>query len=127
MNHPIYLSLPVADVAQSQRFFQALGFASNPQFASADSACFALNDTTSVMLLSHAQWRRLTTKAICDARTTAEVSINLTCENRQQVNELVAKAVAAGGTASGQPEDHGFMYSHGFADLDGHEWGLCSA
>jgi len=124
MSQPIYISLPVADVAQSQSFFQALGFAPNPRFASADSACFVLNDTTFVMFVSHAKWRGMTTKAICDTRTTAEVSINLACESREQVIALMAKAVAAGGTASGQPEDHGFMYQHGFADPDGHEWGL---
>jgi predicted lactoylglutathione lyase len=124
MSKQVFISLPVADVAKSLAFFQALGYSHNPAFTSGDAACIVLNDTTSVMLLSHAKWRSLTTKAICDARQSAEVSINLSCESRAQVDGLVAQAVAAGGTATGQPEDHGFMYSHGFADPDGHEWGV---
>ena len=126
MSKQVFISLPVAVLPKSLAFFQALGFATNPQFTGDESACLVLNDTTFVMLLPHTKWRSLTTKAICDARTAAEVSINLMCENREEVIGLMAKAVAAGGTASGQPEDHGFMYSHGFADPDGHEWGLCS-
>ena len=35
---------------------------------------------------------------------------------------LVAKAVAAGATTPNAPVDHGFMFQHGFADLDGHQW-----
>lgn len=124
MNQQVFISLPVADVSRSRAFFEALGYAHNPAFTGDGAACIALNDATCVMLVSHAKWQGMTTKAVCDTRTTAEVSINLACESREQVIALMAKAVAAGGTAAGQPEDHGFMYQHGFADPDGHEWGL---
>ncbi|HEY0865077.1 MAG TPA: VOC family protein [Lacunisphaera sp.] len=124
MSKQVFISLPVADLPRSMAFFQALGYAPNPAFSGDEAACIVINDTTFVMLLSHAKWRGMTTKAICDARQSAEVSINLACESREQVIGLMAKAVAAGGTATGQPEDHGFMYQHGFADPDGHEWGL---
>jgi predicted lactoylglutathione lyase len=124
MSKQVFISLPVADVAKSLAFFRALGFAPNAAFCSDDASCLVINDTTSVMLLAHAKWRSMTMKAICDARQAAEVSINLACASREEVIALMAKAVAAGGTATGQPEDHGFMYSHGFADPDGHEWGL---
>jgi predicted lactoylglutathione lyase len=40
------------------------------------------------------------------------------------VNELVRKAVAAGGTTYAEPKDYGFMWQHGFQDLDGHMWEL---
>jgi predicted lactoylglutathione lyase len=124
MSKQVFISLPVANVAKSLAFFQALGYAPNPAFTGDDTACIVINDTTFAMLISHAKWSGMTTKAICDARKSAEVSINLACESKEQVIALMAKAVAAGGTATGQPEDHGFMYSHGFADPDGHEWGL---
>lgn len=125
MSKQVFISLPVADVAKSLAFFQALGYAANPDFTGADCACIIINETTFAMFLSRAKWSSMTTKAICDARQSAEVSINLMCESKAQLLALMAKAVAAGGTATGQPEDHGFMYSHGVADLDGHEWGLC--
>jgi predicted lactoylglutathione lyase len=44
----------------------------------------------------------------------------LTCESREEVDSLMAKALAAGAIATGEAEDHGFMYGHGFEDLDGH-------
>jgi uncharacterized protein len=52
------------------------------------------------------------------------VLVCLSCESRDNVNELVRKAIAAGGATYNQPQDHGFMYGHGFQDLDGHIWEL---
>jgi predicted lactoylglutathione lyase len=37
---------------------------------------------------------------------------------------MVRKAVAAGGTTYNEPQGHGFMYGHGFQDLDGRIWEL---
>jgi uncharacterized protein len=48
----------------------------------------------------------------------------LSLESRANVNEMIAKAVAAGGSTYNEPQDHGFMYAHGFQDLDGHIWEL---
>jgi predicted lactoylglutathione lyase len=124
MSRQVFISLPVGDLSKSLAFFKALGYSHNPAFTDATAACLVINDTTFVMLLTHAKWQSFTAKAICDTRTTAEVSINLACESREQVIALVAQAAAAGGSVTGQPEDHGFMYQHGFADPDGHEWGL---
>jgi predicted lactoylglutathione lyase len=76
------------------------------------------------MLLTHKKFREFTPKMICDATKSTEVLVCLSCESRQNVDELVRKAVAAGGTTYSQPQDHGFMYAHGFEDLDGHIWEL---
>jgi uncharacterized protein len=43
---------------------------------------------------------------------------------RKDVDELVRKAVAAGGKTYNQAQDRGFMYAHGYQDLDGHIWEL---
>jgi predicted lactoylglutathione lyase len=53
-----------------------------------------------------------------------EVLLCLSCESREKVDEMVHKAVAAGGTTYNESQDHGFMYAHGFQDLDGHIWEL---
>jgi uncharacterized protein len=37
---------------------------------------------------------------------------------------MVRKAVAADGTTYNEPKDYGFMWQHGFQDLDGHIWEL---
>ena len=76
------------------------------------------------MLGTHAKFREFTPKAICDTTQAVEVLINLSCESRQEVDDLVAKAVAAGGSTYDKAEDFGFMYTHSFVDPDGHGWGL---
>lgn len=123
INH-IFLNLPVADLQRSVAFFKALGFASNPKFSDDTSACIIVSDAISVMLSSHAKFRTFTTKAICDTSQAVEVLISLSCDSREQVDELVSKAIAAGGSTHDEPEDFGFMYTHSFVDPDGHGWGI---
>jgi predicted lactoylglutathione lyase len=77
-----------------------------------------------VMLLVESFFKTFTNKAICDATKSTEVLVCLSCESRAKVDDLVARTVAAGGSAPRKPQDHGFMYGHGFEDLDGHIWEL---
>lgn len=124
MSKQIYLNLPVSDLPKSMAFFKALGFTNNPQFTSDNGACIVISDTIFVMLATQDRFRDFTPKAICDTSQAVEVLINLSCESREEVDSLVAKALAAGGSTYDKPEDLGFMYSHSFLDLDGHGWGL---
>ncbi|MBR7778933.1 VOC family protein [Undibacterium rugosum] len=124
MSKQIYLNLPVADLPKSIAFFKALGFADNPQFASDAGACVVISDTIFVMLCTRDRFRDFTPKAICDTSVAVEMLINLHCDSREEVDRLVARALAAGGSSYDQPEDLGFMYSHSFVDPDGHGWGL---
>jgi uncharacterized protein len=124
MNKQIFLNFPVADLPKSMAFFQALGYSLNPQFTGDTAACVVISETIFVMLATHAKFREFTPKAICDTTQAVEVLINLSCESRQEVDDLVAKALAAGGTTYDKAEDFGFMYTHSFLDPDGHGWGL---
>ena len=124
MNKQIFLNLPVADLSKSKTFFQALGYPLNPQFSGEGCACVVISETISVMLGTHAKFREFTPKAVCDTTQAVEVLINLSCESREEVDSLVAKALAAGGSTYDKPEDFGFMYTHSFLDPDGHGWGL---
>jgi predicted lactoylglutathione lyase len=124
MVQQIFLNLPVTDPARSLAFFEALGFARIPEMTTAEGGGVRVSDTIAVMLASHARFRDFTPKAVCDTSQAVEVLINLQCESREEVDALVAKALAAGGTTYDKPEDLGFMYSHSFVDLDGHGWGL---
>ena len=76
------------------------------------------------MLLTNDFFKTFTAKPIADATRSTEVLVCLSCESRAEVDALVQKALAAGGTAPRAPQDHGFMYGHGFEDLDGHIWEL---
>lgn len=124
MTKQVFITLPVADVRKSMAFFAALGYAHNPQFTGDDAGCVIINETTSVMLGTHAKFREFTPKAVCDTTQAVEVLITLCCDSRAEVDELVAKAITAGGHTYDKPEDFGFMYTHSFVDLDGHGWGV---
>lgn len=124
MSKQVFINLPVADLPKSVAFFEALGFPRNPQFSNDAGTCFVVSDTIHVMLLTHARFRDFTPKAVSDTSKAVEVLLSLGCESREQVDDLVARALAAGGTTYDEPEDLGFMYSHSFIDLDGHGWGL---
>jgi predicted lactoylglutathione lyase len=124
MTKQIFLNLPVADLSKSQAFYQALGFSLNPNFSDDTAACVVISDTIFVMLGTHAKFREFTPKAICDTSKAVEVLINLRCASKQEVDDLVARALAAGGSTYDKAEDLGFMYSHSFVDPDGHGWGL---
>ncbi|QRF57630.1 MULTISPECIES: VOC family protein [unclassified Variovorax] len=121
----IFVNLPVKDLDKSKAFFNALGYSFNPQFTDANAACMVVQEgSIHAMLLVESFFKTFTDKAIADTRTSTEVLLCLSCESRAEVDELVAKAVAAGGTTPRAPQDLGFMYGHGFQDLDGHLWEL---
>jgi predicted lactoylglutathione lyase len=124
MNTKIFISLPVADVPRSMAFWKALGYALNPHFSDESSACIIISEEILMMVATHAKFRALSPKAICDTTKFNQVLFCLCCDTRQKVDDMVAKAVAAGGTIFEEAEDHGFMYSHSFIDPDGHGWGL---
>lgn len=120
----IFVNLPVNDLQKSIGFFTKLGYTFNPQFTDETATCMIISEDIYAMLLTHAKFQGFTPKAICDATKSSEVLICLSCESRAHVDELVGKAVAAGGTTYAEPKDYGFMYQHGYQDLDGHLWEL---
>ena len=124
MTRQIFVNLPVADVARARAFYLALGFTLEPQFSNEAAACMVISDSIQVMLLGRPFFQTFTKKAICDATQATEAILCLSCENRAEVDSLVAKALAVGGMTPTEAQDHGFMYGHGFEDPDGHIWEL---
>jgi predicted lactoylglutathione lyase len=122
MNTKIFVNLPVKDLQKSIAFFTQLGFSFNPQFTDETATCMIVSEDIFVMLLTHDKFKMFTPKDICDATTSTEVLVCLSSEGRENVDDMVRKAVAAGGSTYREPQDHGFMYGHGFQDLDGHIW-----
>ena len=124
MSTKIFVNLPVKDLARSMAFFTHLGFKNNPQFTDHTAACMVVSDDIYVMILTEAKFKEFTPKAVCDATKNTEVLVCLSCESRDAVNDMVRKAVAAGGSTYAESKDYGFMYQHGFQDPDGHMWEL---
>ncbi|MEH2335196.1 VOC family protein [Nostoc sp.] len=118
----IFVNLPVKDLNRSVEFFTKLGFSFNAQFTDETSTSMIVSDDIFVMLLTHEKFKTFTPKEICDATKSTEVLVCLSSQSREEVDEMVRKAVTAGGTTYNEPQDHGFMYGHGFSDLDGHIW-----
>jgi predicted lactoylglutathione lyase len=124
MSTKIFVNLPVKDLNRSKAFFAALGYTFNPQFTDETAACMVISPDIYTMLLTEAKFKEFTPNPIADAKKSTEAIICLSCESRDQVNDLVKKAVAAGGNTHADPKDYGFMYQHGFQDVDGHIWEL---
>ncbi|MEV8551021.1 VOC family protein [Streptomyces glaucescens] len=118
----IFVNLPVADLDASKKFFTELGYSINPQFSDETAASVVISDTIIAMLLTKEKYAQFTKKEIADATRTSEVLIALSAPSREKVDELVDKALAAGGTTAGETQDLGFMYGRSFDDLDGHTW-----
>jgi uncharacterized protein len=124
MTRQIFVNLPVKDLNKSIEFFTKLGFTFNPQFTDKNATCMIVDENIFVMLLVENFFKTFTPKEICDTSINTEVLVALSYESRAEVDELVATAIAAGGTTHNEPKDHGFMYEHDFQDLDGHNWGI---
>lgn len=122
MSTKIFVNLPVADLDRSKAFFEELGYTVNPRFTDDTAACIVISDNIYAMLLTHAKFREFTSKDIADATKTTEVLTCLGVESRARVDDIVEKAIGAGGREPRAPEDHGFMYLRGFEDPDGHIW-----
>ena len=120
----MFVNLPVKDLKRSEAFFSGLGF----EFfgMTDDMASVIISEHAQVMLLSEPSFATYTAKDVADATASTEVILVLGVERKDQVDELVDKALAAGAIAAGTPQQGGGRYQRGFADLDGHHWeALC--
>lgn len=118
----IFVILPVKNLEKSISFFTQLGFSFNPQFTDEQGTCMIIGENIFAMLLVEERFKDFTKKPISDARKSTEVLLALDAESREAVDAMVRNAVKAGGSTYIEPQDHGWMYGHSFADLDGHQW-----
>lgn len=125
MNKQIVINLPVRDLDKSRAFYCALGYRVNPQCSNESVAMLVIAEgSIHVMLMTEEFFATLIDKPLVRAKEGNEVVLCLSCDSREEVASLVARAVAAGGRTPHPPQDHGFMVDQGFEDLDGHLWNL---
>jgi uncharacterized protein len=122
MSRQLFVNLPVEDLQRSIAFFSALGFGFNPKFTDENATCMVISEHIQVMLLTESFFAGFTKKPVADARAVTETLLALSCDTREDVDALVAKAVASGAATPIEPKDYGFTYQHGFEDPDGHQW-----
>lgn len=122
MTKMIFINLPVADLDRAKAFYAALGFVNEPKFTDETAACMVWSEAIMVMLLTHTKWREFTTRPIPDPGL-SEVMLALSLDDKAAIHAMADAARAHGGLADINPaQDHGFMMSRAFTDLDGHIW-----
>lgn len=122
MSRMIFVNLPVKDLEKASDFYTGLGFSVNEQFSDHSAACIVISDTIFVMLLVEDRFRDFIVGDIADAHRASEVLNCLSAESREEVDQLVAKAIASGGSPWKDKLEDGPMYGHSFQDPDGHVW-----
>ncbi len=118
----IIVNFAVENLERAVEFFDQLGFAFDSRFSDENGAGMVLSDETFVMLLRKDLFQNFAKKEIVDSTTHAETILSVAVESRERVDQLVQKALAAGGRPTNDPIDMGFMYGWGFQDPDGHLW-----
>ncbi len=120
--HKLFVNIPVGDLQRSIQFFEALGFAFNLQFTDPSTTCMLVGEDAYFMLLDKARFTGFSGRPVGDPRQQTNAMFALSVNSRAEVDEMVKKAVAAGGSYAVDAQDHGFMYGWSFYDLDGHHW-----
>jgi len=124
MSTNMFVNLPVRNLGRAIDFFTKLGFKFNDEFTDEKATCMIVAENIFVMLLVKEFFQTFISKEIVDANYSTEVIITLSAANRESVDEMVSRAVQAGATTPNGKQDDGWMYGHGFQDLDGHLWAI---
>ena len=124
MHSQMFVNLPVKDLKRAVDFYTKVGYSFNPQFTDENATCMIVGENLFVMLLVEKFFSSFTHKDIVDTSKATEVLTCVSCRSKEEVDAIVAGARAAGAAVPREPQDHGFMYAHGYEDLDGHTWEL---
>ena len=119
MTTNIFVNITTSDLDRAKAFYEALGYTINPNFTDDNAACVVLDENVYFMVLTREYFSTFTDKQVVDPATQAQVSIALTRESREAVDEILEKGLAAGGTEPREAQDFGFMYSRDLDDPDG--------
>lgn len=118
----IFINLCVGDLNKSKAFYTAIGFTINEQFTNEDAAGLMIAENINLMIMKEEFFTRFTKKAICNPRLNTECISCISVDSREAVDEVVSRAIAAGGSSDYESHDHGWMYYRTIEDLDGHMW-----
>lgn len=120
--HKLFVNIPISDLQRSIEFFEALGFSFNAQFTDATATCMLVGEDAYFMLLTKEKFSAFGKRQPSDPRKETSALFALSVNSREEVDAMVNKAVAAGGSPAADSFDHGFMYGWSFYDLDGYHW-----
>jgi predicted lactoylglutathione lyase len=118
----IFVNLPVKDLAATRRFFGALGFSFNEQYSDDTAICMVVDENIYVMHLTEEKFGQFVTGKVGDPEKQTQVLTCLSASSRQEVDDLKAKALAAGGREWKPNLEFGPMYGCSFQDISGNVW-----
>lgn len=118
----IFVNLPVKDLPATRRFFAALGFSFNEQFSDDTAACMVVDENIFVMHLTEEKFAQLVNGAVGDPERQTQALTCLSAASRQEVDDVKAKALAAGGREWKPNIAFGPMYGCSFQDINGNVW-----
>jgi predicted lactoylglutathione lyase len=118
----IFVSLPVRDLPAARAFYEGLGFRIEENASDGRSASVVVDDTITVRLLTREAFAELVAGEVGDPTAGTTVVNVLTVDSRAEVDDLVAKAVASGGSVSSRVQGDAVAYAGSFRDPDGHAW-----
>jgi uncharacterized protein len=122
MSKQVFINLVVKDLEKSMNLYTQMGFTNNPQFSDDTAKCMVWSEHIFLMIMTQEKFRSFTTKPIADTRNSIAGIFSLSVDSVDTVNEIVAKAIAAGGTEPNEMRDYGFMQQRTIEDFDGHTW-----
>ena len=122
MPRMLFVNLPVLDIPRSVDFFTRLGFEFDRRFTDERATCMVVGGQAFVMLLVRPFFASFTSRDVPEPGVSTEAVLSVSATSREEVDTLVDRALAMGGTSSNEPSDEGFMYGRSFFDLDGHAW-----
>ncbi|WP_084956605.1 VOC family protein [Thermoactinospora rubra] len=120
MSHTLFVNLPTKDLERAKAFFAELGLQSFGM--TDDMASIIINDRTQVMLLAEPTFAGYARNAVADPTAATQVILVIAADDREGVDRLADKALAAGAKPVGEPREADGRYQRGFTDLDGHHW-----
>ncbi|GAA4480191.1 VOC family protein [Microbacterium panaciterrae] len=120
----VFVNLPTTDLERAKAFYTALGCEINPQFTDENGACVVWDDNVYFMVITREFFSTFTDKPIADPNASLQVSVAFSRDSREDVDAIIAKGIAAGGTEPKPAQDYGFMYSRDLDDPDGNSLGF---
>ena len=124
MTQQFFVNLPVKDPKRSLQFWKDVGYGSNPQLTGDGFTCIIFGEAFFAMLLEREKWNTFSPSPVSPSAKNPTVIVGLGCSSREDVQQKVERALAAGAKRHGEPEDYGTMYQDSFVDLDGHGWAM---
>lgn len=119
------ISLPVDDIQKSLSFYKdGLGFPAQTFGEEADHIVLDLQSNLCLVLILRSEFTGFTKLAnqTDAARGSSECILSYFAESREEVDAILQRVEAVGGSLAGEPKDQPWGYAACFTDPDGHIW-----